>query len=145
MQEFMSLVRGLQLAVHHCFHNLHIVLDAESLIYILQELSLIHLHTIDNCRSLLRQLHDPLIRHSYREFNMVADRLAHFGTEISGSNITFLAEPLPFVLELLQKDRDGLDNDHLVTRTSRIGSHRLNILVVIRGGSRVNGGVHMHS
>nr|XP_016484391.1 PREDICTED: uncharacterized protein LOC107804951 [Nicotiana tabacum] len=56
---------------------------------------------------LLRQLHGPPVMHTYREQNIVADRLARFGSGLTGSSITFFAQPPPFVMDVLAEDRMG--------------------------------------
>nr|XP_009769690.1 PREDICTED: uncharacterized protein LOC104220504 [Nicotiana sylvestris] len=54
-------------------------------------------------RFLIRQLSDPKVSHIYREQNIVADGLEHLSTR----NITFLADPPPFIIDHLLKDQQG--------------------------------------
>ncbi|PHT56989.1 hypothetical protein CQW23_05475 [Capsicum baccatum] len=60
------------------------------------------------CRHLPNQLNDPLINQVYREQNAVVHTLAHFGPSMHGSSIRIFQHPPPFVMDLLQADREGL-------------------------------------
>lgn len=78
----------------------------------------IHSHLLNDCRSLIRSMSDTSIQHTYRELNTVADKLAHFGMEMMGRNITVLHNPLTNLMEDLLADKWGRHrNRHKSTTT----------------------------
>ncbi|XP_019240701.1 PREDICTED: uncharacterized protein LOC109221883 [Nicotiana attenuata] len=107
-RELMGLLRGLQMAIHLKLHPLEIYVDSLEVINILYDTRTECSHLITDCRSLLHQLYDPPVKHTYMEQNIVADRLAHFGSNLTGSNITFFAKPPPFLWDVLTEDRMGM-------------------------------------
>lgn len=92
MRELVALYYGLKVAVHNNFQPLKINVDALEVINTLHNVSNTDPPLVHDCRFLIRQLHNPKITHIYREQNMVADRLAHFGSDLTGSNITFFEQ-----------------------------------------------------
>lgn len=79
---------------------------------------------LNDCRLLIQQLSNPLVSHTYREKNMVADQLAHFGMDLSGSNITFLANHPQFIIQHLMEDKKGHRKPRMgsTTNTTMYGS-----------------------
>nr|XP_009762165.1 PREDICTED: uncharacterized protein LOC104214218 [Nicotiana sylvestris] len=68
--ELMTLLRGLQMAFTHHLTPLQNQMDAQE--------------------DLIQHLNSPPLNHTYREQNIVADKLAYFGMELKGTTITFL-------------------------------------------------------
>ncbi|KAK4370135.1 hypothetical protein RND71_009610 [Anisodus tanguticus] len=84
-----------------------ITLDARNIVTQLQNHSTAYNSLFTDCRYLLHQLHNLVIRHVYREQNMVADRLAVLGATMEGANLSILDDPPSFVLALLHDDQYG--------------------------------------
>ncbi|OIT35839.1 hypothetical protein A4A49_64569, partial [Nicotiana attenuata] len=61
-----------------------------------------------NCRYLLDQLHSPIMAHTYREGNEVADGLAQAGCNMDSTDKPFIFEKPPdFVSTFSQRDQAG--------------------------------------
>lgn len=80
--ELMALLHGLQMVLMHNLTPLQIQLDAQEVITTLQNNTSIHSPLLLDCRLLIQQLSSPQLNHTYREQNIVADKLAHFGMEL---------------------------------------------------------------
>ncbi|OIT05027.1 putative ribonuclease h protein, partial [Nicotiana attenuata] len=91
--ELTALLYGLRLSLQHGYFPLEINIDAKE---------------INDCRLLLRQLGDPLLQHTYREANMVADGLAKYGTQLScSSGLKLFDTPPPFAYQDFHSDKVG--------------------------------------
>lgn len=93
MRVLLSLLRGLQLAHHNDYLNLHVTIDSVEVITLLFNPIPIYSHIVNGCRSLLILLHDPLTQHTYRKF--MADSLANFSASLTESDSTFWSQLPP--------------------------------------------------
>lgn len=94
--ELMALLRGLQMALAYHLTLLQIHMDAHEVINMINNNNSLNSAILFECRFLIHQLNSPPLSHTYREQNIVADKLAHFGMELEGTPITFFADPPHF-------------------------------------------------
>lgn len=81
--ELMTLRQGLILIEEHNLCPVEICIDLEKIINWLTKENLLYNPIIHDCRYLIRILGNPIIHHSYREQNKVADTMANVGAKIS--------------------------------------------------------------
>lgn len=106
--ELLALLKGLQLALSHNLLPLEVETDPIEVIHLLHNDNLVYSHLLNDCRYVLHQLGNPSIKHTYREENMVADRLAKqlFESTTPTNTTVYYAAPT-FVLDLLHADMHG--------------------------------------
>ncbi|KAM3379018.1 hypothetical protein P3S68_011431 [Capsicum galapagoense] len=116
--ELQALKSGLELVLLHKLYPIEIDIDLTDVIDLLNSSPLAD-ETITLCRSLLKKLGNPVLRHTFRQLNMVADSLCKFGAELPPSiPVTVLQTPPPQVISLLQADRSGVLVTRLISKSS---------------------------
>ncbi|KAF3677206.1 hypothetical protein FXO38_03913 [Capsicum annuum] len=99
--ELQALKSGLELALLHKIYPIETDIDSTDVIDLLNSSSL----SDELCRSLLKKLGNPVLRHTFCQLNMVADLLCKFGAELPPSiPVTIFQTPPPQVISLLQAD-----------------------------------------
>lgn len=76
LMELLALIQGLQLVLQHRLLPIHVNIDFEEIIEMLQQGNLVYNPPLHECRLLLGKLGPTIIQHCYREENLVADALA---------------------------------------------------------------------
>ncbi|OIT23184.1 hypothetical protein A4A49_57177, partial [Nicotiana attenuata] len=107
--ELLALKSGLQLALDKKLVDIEIETDATDVISLLNnDTCSIYTNLVIECRSLLRKLQNPPIRHNFREGNKVAHFLANNGYKQPVSSTPHLMEQPPYsILQVLEKDKTG--------------------------------------
>lgn len=59
-------------------------------------------------------MHDPPIKHVYKEQNMVADQLAKYGTTLVDTTMLLLHSPTSVAMDAYQADLQGVTAKYLV-------------------------------
>ncbi|KAK6804968.1 hypothetical protein RDI58_002752 [Solanum bulbocastanum] len=94
---------------------------------------------ISDCRSLLRKLQNPVVRHSFRQGNYVADILAKQGSKLTNYDKTTLLQSLPdSIKDQLAKDKNGVTSTRTVKSSTRNKLARFDNLVVTTNPYRIN-------
>ncbi|KAK7821734.1 putative ribonuclease h protein [Quercus suber] len=62
---------------------------------------------IDDCRNLMKNIHQVWLKQCFREANRCADALAKFGTTME-EDFTMFESPPVFIINLLHSDKMGL-------------------------------------
>ncbi|XP_070014787.1 uncharacterized protein [Nicotiana sylvestris] len=107
--ELLALEQGLKLAVKMPFATIEIESDSTDIIKMLIDENDSSNACLLKCRSLMRQLKSPVIKHNFREENAVADCLAKEAVKNFKSDKCYhLACPPLFVEAILEKDMQGL-------------------------------------
>ncbi|XP_059315446.1 uncharacterized protein LOC132066074 [Lycium ferocissimum] len=104
--ELTAIMQGLKLAMEHNLMPLEINTDSTEVIKMINEGHLSYNSIISDCRCLMRKLAHPVLKHSYREQNKVADLSAEEGGKqhlFEGMEI--LAVPPMFVRKVFWADR----------------------------------------
>lgn len=79
--ELLSLMQGLKITMDQNLTPLKIATDSTEVIDMLHNGLLAYEPIIYECRQLMQQLRNPLIRHTFREQNKVVDALAKEGAK----------------------------------------------------------------
>lgn len=96
--ELLAFYHGLNLAFTHGYTPLEVNLDVKTIITLLHTFHPLYANIIFDCRSLVAQLDDSVILHTYRKQNQVADSQVKPGCQIDSSpSIIVFAQPPPFV------------------------------------------------
>ncbi|KAK4739250.1 hypothetical protein R3W88_002947 [Solanum pinnatisectum] len=75
---------------------------------------------ISDCRSLLRKLQNPVVRHSFRQGNYVADILAKQGSRLTNyDKTTLLQSPPDSVNDQLAKDKNGVTSTRTIKSSTQ--------------------------
>lgn len=91
--ELPALYHGLNLAFTHGNTPFDVNIDAKAIILVLHTSHPLYANIIFYCKSLIAQLHDPVILHTYMEQNEVAESLAKHGLQMEASpSITIFAQ-----------------------------------------------------
>ncbi|OIT00171.1 hypothetical protein A4A49_59994, partial [Nicotiana attenuata] len=107
--ELYELTQGLKMVYENNIRPLEVEVDAKEITILLHTDNIAFPNMINDCMYYCGQLGNPVVRHAYREQNMVADQLAkaghNFGTEYSPS----VFEVVPtFVALSFKKDKESL-------------------------------------
>nr|XP_023886258.1 uncharacterized protein LOC111998394 [Quercus suber] len=97
MVEFWALRDGLKCCIDQNFEAVVIELDAKAVIDILSNPSSPNLAVcslVDDCRRLIAQIPQVLIRHCYREANRCVDKLASMGGKQQAEFISYNCPPV---------------------------------------------------
>lgn len=116
--ELKVLLRSLQMAITHRLTPLQIQMDAQEVITMINNNNSLNSPILLDCRFLIQQLSSPQLRHTYREQNIVPDKLAYFGMELEGTTITFFADPPHFIWQDLLHDKHGYGKIRRVTKSN---------------------------
>ncbi|OIT06580.1 putative ribonuclease h protein [Nicotiana attenuata] len=104
--ELMGLLQGLRLAQERNLTPLEVFVDAKEVIHVLNVGNLLYSHILNDCRSVLHQLADPPVTHTYREQNQVVDAMAKHGLREYCGPLMLVFEDAPiFVLKILLTDK----------------------------------------
>ena len=110
MVELWALKDGLYLAKELGFSSIYIEVDAKLIVGLLFNPSCVNLvmePLLFDCRNLLQDFTNLVVRHVFREANQCADTLAKIGLHLSQSFVTFV-DPPPVVEVLLAFDKAEL-------------------------------------
>ena len=106
---------GLARCYHLSLQAVEVEVDASVAISLLSQ----DVHTngefsslIDDCRNLMKNIHQIRLKQCFREANRCVDALAKFGTTMEEDFIVFKSSPV-FILNLLHYDKMGLTQDRL--------------------------------
>ncbi|XP_009781304.1 uncharacterized protein [Nicotiana sylvestris] len=115
--ELMALLRGLKMAFTHNLTPLQIHMDAKEVINLINTNYSLKSAIAFDCSFHIHQLNNPPLSHTYRDQNIVADKLAHFGMELEGTPITFFADPPHFIWKDLLNDKYGVGTTRWIPRS----------------------------
>ncbi|MCE3050851.1 hypothetical protein HAX54_048290, partial [Datura stramonium] len=118
MPELQILELGLQLAYNHKFFPLDVETDSTEVIESFNYSHPIYASCVESCRSLLKKLGNPPLRHNFRDANKIADVLAEEGSKLTSNmtNILLVHTPL---LRKQQMGNAGEETTKLVDRSIR--------------------------
>ena len=111
----MGLKDGLSLAKQLGFSSICIEVDAKMVLWLLYNPSCVNLviePLLSDCRNLVQDFSNPIVKHVFREANQCADALANLGLHLD-SFVTFVNPPL-VVENLLAFDKTELYCTHMV-------------------------------
>lgn len=93
--ELLALIQGLKLVLQHQLLPIHVNIDSQEIILMLQQGNLVYNFLLPKCRLLLDKLSSPPVQHCYREENLVVDALAKHGAkkEDLGNCSVFVSPP----------------------------------------------------
>ncbi|OIT00279.1 hypothetical protein A4A49_59886, partial [Nicotiana attenuata] len=99
--------------------NLEIEMDTTDIFCLLDnDTCSIYSNLVTECRSLLKKLQNPPIRHNFREGNKVAHFLATQGSKQSSSSpLSLLEQPPNALLKAIHEDRIGYTKSRTVSTT----------------------------
>ena len=107
MVELWVLKDGLYLAKELGFSSIYVEVDAELVVGFLFNPSCVNLvmkSLLFDCRNILQNFTNPIVRHVFREANQCANILAKIGLHLSSSFVTFV-DPPSVVEDLLAFDK----------------------------------------
>ncbi|XP_019235877.1 PREDICTED: uncharacterized protein LOC109216198 [Nicotiana attenuata] len=117
--ELFALLEGLKIALDFKDTNMEIETDSTDVVKLLYEEGTNFQNVILECRWLMHRLKLPVLKHSFREGNEVAHRLAKEALKKPPSDKCFcLARPPLFVQKELQKDKQDSCNTLRTISTS---------------------------
>ncbi|OIT27419.1 putative ribonuclease h protein, partial [Nicotiana attenuata] len=99
--ELLALYYGLSFAINRSLTPLIVEIDSQILIALLPSGNHKYLHIFNACRLMLYELHMPIIQHTFKEGNGVADALACFGRDMQitqPQDVMLFENPPPFML-----------------------------------------------
>lgn len=106
--KLLKLIQGLHIALARQLAPLEINIDCKELIDYIENDHPSYTNMLFDCRNLLRQMRNPLIRHSYREAYRVADTLAKERAKLTEENsFLWMEVPPVFVSGKLESDKGG--------------------------------------
>lgn len=83
--------------------------DATEVLTLLEKLQPIWYSLVLSCRQLLKKLGTPVVRHSFRKGNKVADYLADQGSKLGSYNLlSTITTPTLVLLEKIEADKKGV-------------------------------------
>ncbi|OIT39444.1 putative ribonuclease h protein [Nicotiana attenuata] len=97
--ELYALTQGLKLAYENNIAPLEVEVDEKDLILLLHSENIAFSNLIADCRYYLGQLGNPVVKHAYREQNMVADQLAKSGYNFGNEYLPTVFENVPIFVE----------------------------------------------
>ncbi|XP_070002248.1 uncharacterized protein [Nicotiana sylvestris] len=116
--ELQALVKGLTLDAQMQLLPLEVETDAEEVTKLLHSDTSRYSNLLCDCRHILKMLHDPLVRHAYREQNGVEDQLAKLGSRIRLTNELKLFVTPPLLVSHQQlADQMGMTTQRMVPTT----------------------------
>ena len=119
--EFWALRDGLMLAVQLGINHLHVELDTQVVVNLVQSKKDINnscAALLNDCRYLLKQFQHVKVTHVFREANRCADNLTRAGCSFSGIFVVLNAPPNDDFCNILNADANGLYTLRLTARTS---------------------------
>ncbi|KAH0705371.1 hypothetical protein KY290_010065 [Solanum tuberosum] len=106
--ELIALLQGLQIALERGLVPLEVNVDCKEIKTLIQGEHPTYENILSDCRDLLHRLGNPLIHHTFRETNQVADALAKEGAKMDQINSLLCMEVPPvFVSSKLEADKEG--------------------------------------
>ncbi|KAH0714996.1 hypothetical protein KY284_007901 [Solanum tuberosum] len=130
--EVEALLEGLKIVADCSIVPIEIELDSSEVIEALEDTQPIYATKMNSCRLLMKRLGNPLVRHSFRQANKVADFLSRLGTKLTPSaQAAILSTPLDHTLSLIKDDQQGLISTKQVLRTTCNKLARFGNLAVI--------------
>ncbi|OIS98192.1 hypothetical protein A4A49_62355, partial [Nicotiana attenuata] len=113
--EIFAILQGLTFVVQHNLTPLQVEIDAKEVRRLLHDNNIVYANLLNACRHLLRQLHDPVVSHAYREQNRLADQLAKSGSFLEGNSIMQIFDKPPlFVGRIWDEDKRGVSTTRLL-------------------------------
>lgn len=109
MDEMEALLQGLQLAKDNNFTTIEIETDSTDLMEALHHAQPLYASISNSCRLLMKKLGNPVIRHSFRQANQVADFLSKMGSKLTSSaQATIFQYPPAPAIPLTKADLEGV-------------------------------------
>ncbi|KAK4711266.1 hypothetical protein R3W88_005779 [Solanum pinnatisectum] len=137
--ELQAFELGLQLAFERGMIPLEIETDLTEVIEFLHHSHPIYLSVLDSCRSLLRRLGNPMVRHHFRQANKLADFLAKEGCNISVINyLVVLVAPPEKANIILRADKDGVSSTRSISLSTCTKLATLGNLSVMEFDNHIN-------
>ncbi|KAH0707319.1 hypothetical protein KY290_010438 [Solanum tuberosum] len=119
MAEIEALLDNLKIATDCSIVPIEIELDSIEVIEALEDTQSIYASKINSYRLLMKRLGNPLVRHSFRQANKVADFLSRLDTKLTPSaQATILSTPPDHTMSLIKDDQQGVISIKLVLRTT---------------------------
>lgn len=91
--ELLALHRGLEVALPHNYVLLQIELDSIDIFYALDVSPPFYNSVVCSCTLLLKKLGNPVLNHTFREANGVADILGKLGIQMTSNHCQLLLSP----------------------------------------------------
>ncbi|KAK4714100.1 hypothetical protein R3W88_020007 [Solanum pinnatisectum] len=115
ISEIEALLNGLQIAYAHNLLPLEVETDSLEILQLLGNSPPAYTSIIMSCRSMLKKLGNPTVRHNFREANMVADVLSKIGAKLTMTNQPYiLLSPPDAVKDYLTADLGGVLSNKLI-------------------------------
>ncbi|XP_049394520.1 uncharacterized protein LOC125858752 [Solanum stenotomum] len=119
MVEIEALLDDLKITADCSIVPIEIELDSIEVIEALEDTQSIYASKINSYGLLMKRLGNPLVRHSFRQANKVADFLSRLGTKLTPSaQATILSTPADHTMSLIKDDQQGVISTKLVLRTT---------------------------
>ncbi|KAH0665687.1 hypothetical protein KY285_026893 [Solanum tuberosum] len=108
MAELQALHTGLEIALDKHITTLEVEVDSTEVIELFNYAHPNYQSTVESCRSLLRRLGNPVVRHNFRQGNKLADFLAKEGSllELNNDDHILVAAPAG-ARPILKADKNG--------------------------------------
>ena len=116
LAELWALRDGLLLAKQLSLDNICVDMDAEYLVYLLSNTTVVNLSLeplLSYCRNLMKRFLNCIVAHVFREANRCADRLARLGADLHSNHLILYNPPL-VVEAILAFDEANLCCNRLV-------------------------------
>lgn len=102
--EFLALLQGSQLAHDRHLFPIKIGVDSTKIYMILEKVPPLYNFIVWYCRWLLKKLGSPVLRHSFREANGVADFLPRMVAKLQGDHVNILLSLPKHALPVMEAD-----------------------------------------
>lgn len=117
--ELEALHYGLTIASSHNFIPLEIGTDSLEIMILLDSLYPTYASTVSSSRSILRMLGNPVVRHSFRQENKIADILSRLGSKLTiTSNPIILLSLSNVVKDVLKAVQDEVPSTKVAVRSN---------------------------
>uniref|UniRef100_M1B3L5 LINE-type retrotransposon LIb DNA, complete sequence, Insertion at the S14 site n=1 Tax=Solanum tuberosum TaxID=4113 RepID=M1B3L5_SOLTU len=115
MSEIEAFLTGLHIAFTHNLFPLEVETDSLEILQFLENSPPTYSSIIMSCRSMLKKLGNPTVRHNFRQANMVADVLSNIGAKLTMTNQPhILLSPPEAVKDYLKPDLGGVLSNKLI-------------------------------
>ncbi|WMV49929.1 hypothetical protein MTR67_043314, partial [Solanum verrucosum] len=139
MIELEALLTGLNIAHAYNFSPIEVETDSAEAIELLEKMQPTYSSIVLHCRSILKKLESPVVRHSLRQGNKVADVLSRLGCKLTQTNNPrILLAPPDIVKKKLQADQVGASSIKIVVWSTCNKLARFGNLSVIAGTNSDN-------
>ncbi|KAK4726506.1 hypothetical protein R3W88_031423 [Solanum pinnatisectum] len=115
MSEIEAFLAGLHIAFTHNLFPLEVETDSLEILQFLEDSPPTYSSIIMSCRSMLKKLGNPMVRHNFRQANMVADVLSKICAKLTMTNQPhILLSPPEAVKDYLKADLGGVLSNKLI-------------------------------